>query len=301
MIELDAVTKRHGQTVAVNALSLHVPAGGITVLLGPSGCGKSTTLRMINRLIAPTSGTIRLEGRDTADIDPITLRRGIGYVIQDAGLFPHWSVAKNIAAVPALLGWKQDKIDARVAEMLRLVDLDADQFAAKRPNLLSGGQAQRVGVARALAADPKLLLMDEPFGALDPITRRDLQAAFRRIQRETGKTIVLVTHDIEEALLLGDHIAVLRAGSLVQHGTPLELLEQPADAFVRDFFGGATSGMRRLSLLPAAARAHSGEAPGAALPADASLREALEAMLARGHDRVGIDGAGVVALSDLLA
>ena len=301
MIELDAVSKRHGAALAVDALSLTVPAGAITVLLGPSGCGKSTTLRMINRLIAPSSGTIRLEGRDTAQIDPIALRRGIGYVIQDAGLFPHWSVAKNIAAVPTLLGWDKTRIDSRVAELLRLVDLDADQFAGKRPNLLSGGQAQRVGVARALAADPKLLLMDEPFGALDPITRRDLQAALRRIQHETGKTIVLVTHDIEEAVLLGNHIAVVRAGRLVQHGTPLELLEHPADAFVRDFFGGAALGLRRLSLLPAAARARPGEAPGEPLRPDASLRDALEAMLARGCDRVAIGGAGVVAISDLLS
>jgi osmoprotectant transport system ATP-binding protein len=194
MIELRQVTRRHGATLAVDALSLTAPAGQIIVLLGPSGCGKSTTLRMINRLLDPDSGTIRLNGQDIAGQDPIALRRRIGYAIQDVGLFPHWSVARNVAAVPSMLGWQAGRIAARVNELLNLVGLPPEQFAGRRPALLSGGQAQRVGVARALAADPEWLLMDEPFGALDPITRRDLQAAFRRIQRQTGKTVVLVTH-----------------------------------------------------------------------------------------------------------
>jgi osmoprotectant transport system ATP-binding protein len=301
MIELDDVTKRHGDMTAVDRLSLRAEAGQVTVLLGPSGCGKSTTLRMINRLIAPSSGTIRLAGEDIAGIEKVALRRRIGYAIQDVGLFPHWNVARNIGAVPALLKWDAARIAARVDELLRLVDLPAGDFAHKRPAQLSGGQAQRVGVARAMAADPDLLLMDEPFGALDPITRRELQAAFRRIQRATHKTVVLVTHDIEEALLLGDRIAVLRAGRLVQAGTPLDLLERPADAFVRDFLGGAATGLRRLSLIPAASRAVPGEAPGQALARNASLRDALDAMLARGSDRVSVADQGIVTLAGLLS
>jgi osmoprotectant transport system ATP-binding protein len=301
MIELDNVTKLHGDKAAVAELSLHAEEGQITVLLGPSGCGKSTTLRMINRLIVPSSGTIRLAGEDSAGIDAVALRRRIGYAIQDVGLFPHWSVARNIGAVPALLEWDAARIAARVEELLRLVDLPAADFARKRPAQLSGGQAQRVGVARAMAADPAWLLMDEPFGALDPITRRELQAAFRRIQRATGKTVVLVTHDIEEALLLGDRIAVLRAGRLVQAGSPLELLEHPQDDFVRDFFGGAAMGLRRLSLIPAVSRVVAGTAPGPALGVEASLRDALDVMLARGNDRVAVADRGVVTLAGLLA
>jgi osmoprotectant transport system ATP-binding protein len=254
---------------------------------------------MINRLIAPDAGVIRVEGADIATQDPVMLRRRIGYVIQGVGLFPHWSVARNVAAVPALLGWAPARIAARVDELLRLVDLPPEQFAAKRPGALSGGQAQRVGVARALAANPAVLLMDEPFGALDPLTRRDLQGTLRRIQRETAKTIVFVTHDIEEALRLGDRIALLRAGRLVQCGTPLDLLRAPADGFVRDFMGGAATGLYRLALLPAAARAVPGDAAHC-LPAGASLRDALELMLAEGVDRVGVAEGGTVALADLL-
>jgi osmoprotectant transport system ATP-binding protein len=301
MIELRQVTRRHGATLAVDALSLTAPAGQITVLLGPSGCGKSTTLRMINRLLDPDSGTIRLNGQDIAGQDPIALRRRIGYAIQDVGLFPHWSVARNVAAVPSMLGWQAGRIAARVNELLNLVGLPPEQFAGRRPALLSGGQAQRVGVARALAADPEWLLMDEPFGALDPITRRDLQAAFRRIQRQTGKTVVLVTHDIEEALLLGDRIAVLRQGRLIQFAAPLDILEHPADAFVRDFLGGAAIGLRRLSLVQASTRAMPGTAPGAALPPGASLRDALDFMLANGSDRAALAAGGIVTLAALLA
>jgi osmoprotectant transport system ATP-binding protein len=300
MIELERVTKRHGEVAAVDALSLVVPAGKITVLLGPSGCGKSTTLRMINRLIAADSGTIRIDGEDIAGLEPTALRRRIGYAIQGVGLFPHWSVARNVGAVPALLGWSPARIDARVDEMLRLVDLAPEVFGRKRPAELSGGQAQRVGVARALAADPAVLLMDEPFGALDPVTRRDLQAALRKIQRTTGKTVVFVTHDIDEALLLGDQIAVLRQGKLVQVGAPLEVLERPADDFIASFFGGAAAGLRRLSLVPARARAEAGDQPWVTLPAGASLRDALDLMLARGIDHVGVAEGGVVRLSGLL-
>jgi osmoprotectant transport system ATP-binding protein len=228
------------------------------------------------------------------------LRRRIGYAIQDVGLFPHWSVARNIGAVPSLLGWAPERIAARVAELLRMVDLP-ENFAVKRPSQLSGGQAQRVGVARAMAADPDILLMDEPFGALDPITRRQVQAQFRAIQRSTGKTVLFVTHDIEEALLLGDRIAVLRAGKLAQFGTPLDMLDHPADAFVQDFLGGAASGLRRLSLLPAAARAMPGNAPGAPLPPGASLRDGLEHMLATKQATVNLAGGGVLTLASLLS
>jgi osmoprotectant transport system ATP-binding protein len=300
MIELDRVTKRHAGVAAVEGLSLVMPAGKITVLLGPSGCGKSTTLRMINRLIAADSGTIRLAGEDITGLEPTTLRRRIGYAIQGVGLFPHWTVARNVGAVPALLGWPPARIAARVDEMLRLVDLPPQIFARKRPAELSGGQAQRVGVARALAADPDVMLMDEPFGALDPVTRRDLQAALRKIQLSTGKTIVFVTHDIDEALLMGDQIAVLRNGRLVQVGAPLDMLERPADEFVTSFFGGEAAGLRKLSLLPASSRSEPGDQPWLMLPAGASLRDALDLMLSRGVDHVGLPEGGVVRLSGMI-
>ena len=299
MIEFDRVVKLQGGVAAVDGLTLTIPAGGITVLLGSSGSGKSTTLRMINRLIEPDSGSIRFEGSDIAGIEPTQLRRRIGYVIQGVGLFPHWNVARNIATVPSLLDWDKPRIDKRITELLHLVDLPAENFARKRPAELSGGQAQRVGVARALAGDPALLLMDEPFGALDPLTRRDLQAAVKTIQRDTKKTILFVTHDIEEALRLGDYIAVLRAGRLVQFGPPLALLEQPADDFVRDFIGGGETGLRRLSLQPATTRAEPGEAANM-LARAASLRDALEFMLAHGVDRVGVPEGGVVTLAGIV-
>ncbi|STD14852.1 Glycine betaine/L-proline transport ATP-binding protein ProV [Dermatophilus congolensis] len=238
MIHLDNVVKTYPRgTTAVNGLSLEAPTGKVTVLVGPSGCGKTTTLRMINRMVEPTSGTITINGRDTAEMNPDQLRRGIGYVIQAGGLFPHRTVLDNIATVPLLLGTPKKKARDRARELLNLVGLDPEH-AHRYPRQLSGGQQQRVGVARALAADPPLILMDEPFSAVDPVVRTQLQDDLRRLQHELGTTIVLVTHDIDEAIRLGDHIAVLRVGgTLAQIGTPTELLTNPADDFVADFIG----------------------------------------------------------------
>ncbi|MGW5573236.1 ABC transporter ATP-binding protein [Nocardia thailandica] len=249
-IVLDRVTKSYpGQAdPAVDAVSLTIPAGQIVVLVGQSGCGKTTTLRMINRLIEPTAGTITIGGRDAAAVDADELRRGIGYAIQQAGLFPHMTVAKNIATVPSLSGWDRARIGARVDEMLTLVGLDPDTYRDRYPRQLSGGQQQRVGVARALAADPPVLLMDEPFGAVDPITRASLQDELLRLQGELGKTIVFVTHDFAEAVKLGDRIAVLGPrSSILQYDTPAAILAAPADETVAGFVG-AGAALRRLGL-----------------------------------------------------
>ncbi|MFC4126702.1 ABC transporter ATP-binding protein [Nocardia rhizosphaerae] len=249
-IVLDRVTKRYPEQPdpAVDAVSMTIPAGEIVVLVGPSGCGKTTTMRMINRLIEPSSGTITIGGRDAAAIDADELRRGIGYSIQQAGLFPHLTVAKNIATVPGLLGWDRKRIAARVDDMLTLVGLDPGTYRTRYPRQLSGGQQQRVGVARALAADPPVLLMDEPFGAVDPITRALLQDELLRLQGELGKTIVFVTHDFGEAVKLGDRIAVLGEGSrILQYDTPAAILAAPADATVAGFVG-ATATIDRLGL-----------------------------------------------------
>jgi osmoprotectant transport system ATP-binding protein len=252
MIKLNDVTKRYPDgTVAVGNLTLEIPSGQITVLLGSSGCGKTTTLRMINRLIEPTSGTIELDGRDLGTVPVHELRRGIGYVIQQAGLFPHRTVADNIATVPKLLGWDKARQRARALELLELVGLER-AMADRYPRQLSGGQQQRVGVARALAADPPVLLMDEPFGAVDPVRRGALQQEFRRLQRELRKTVVFVTHDVDEAVLLGDRIAIMQEhGRVAQYGPPEALLAQPADDFVASFIGG-TRGLKLLSLRSAA-------------------------------------------------
>jgi osmoprotectant transport system ATP-binding protein len=237
MIELDNVTKRFGDVVAVDDLSLTVEEGEVVVLLGSSGCGKTTTLRMINRLVEPTSGMIRIAGRDVMTMPPHQLRRGVGYVIQQAGLFPHRTVLDNVTTVPRLLGWDKRRRNARAAELLDLVGLDGS-LASKYPAQLSGGQQQRVGVARALAADPPVLLMDEPFGAVDPIVRAQLQREFRRLQKEMGKTVVFVTHDVDEAIILGSRIAVMETpGHIVQLATPDALLAAPATPFIRDFIG----------------------------------------------------------------
>ncbi|RXS72057.1 ABC transporter ATP-binding protein [Streptomyces sp. TM32] len=248
MIKFDAVSKRYPNgTTAVDGLSLDLPEGGVTVLVGSSGCGKTTTLRMVNRMVEPTSGTISVGGRDILETDAAELRRGIGYVIQQSGLFPHRTILDNIATVPLLLGWGRRKARARAAELLELVGLPAD--AGKRyPHQLSGGQQQRVGVARALAADPPVLLMDEPFGAVDPVVRTQLQNELLRLQEELRKTVVFVTHDIDEAVRLGDRIAVFRTGGrLVQCAEPAELLARPADDFVAGFLG-AERGLKLLSL-----------------------------------------------------
>lgn len=224
-------------TAAVHDVDLDVAAGELTVFLGPSGCGKSTLLRTINRLIEPTAGTIELDGTDITALDPVTLRRGIGYVIQAGGLFPHLSIAANVGIVPDLLGWDKARITARVDELLRLVRLDPTRYRERLPRELSGGEQQRVGVARALAAEPRLLLMDEPFGAVDAIVRMSLQDEIRAIHRELGTTIVFVTHDVDEALRIADRIVVMSAGTIVQNDLPSRVLEAPAGDIVRGLVG----------------------------------------------------------------
>ena len=246
-LELRKVSKRYpGQREpAIGELSLTVPAGEVCVLVGPSGSGKTTAMRLINRMIPITSGDILLGGRSVLEREPRQLRREIGYVIQQVGLFPHQTVGANIGTVPKLLGWDRDRISARTTELLELVGLDPDRFASRYPSELSGGQRQRVGVARALAADPPVLLMDEPFGAVDPIARERLQGEFLRLQETVRKTIVFVTHDVDEAVKLGDRIAVMRDGSLEQYADPTTVLTHPASDFVADFVGAERS-LRRL-------------------------------------------------------
>jgi osmoprotectant transport system ATP-binding protein len=250
MISLDAVTKRYDTgNVAVEALTLEIVDGEICVLVGPSGCGKTTTLRMINRLIEPSGGAIFIDGRDVLSMDVVELRRGIGYVIQQGGLFPHRRVDDNVAVVPRLLGWDKQKTKARVAELLDMVGLDPGQYARRYPHELSGGERQRVGVARALGADPPVLLMDEPFGAVDPITRQRLQNLLLDLQKKIKKTIVMVTHDIDEAAKLADRIAVFsKGGHLEQYATPPEVLGRPATPFVAEFVG-EDRGVKRLAVV----------------------------------------------------
>ena len=250
-VELRELTKRYGpadrQRGAVDGLSLTVPAGAICVLVGPSGCGKTTTLRMVNRLIEPTSGAVLIDGADIRGEDPVALRRRTGYVIQHVGLFPHQTIAENVATVPRLLGWPAARTADRVRELLHLVGLDP-AYGARYPAQLSGGERQRVGVARALAAEPPLMLMDEPFGAVDPLVRERLQDEFLRLHRALGMTVLFVTHDIDEAIKMGDRIAVIRDGRLAQYDTPAGLLAHPADDFIGRFVG-ADRGLKRLSLI----------------------------------------------------
>lgn len=251
MIKLEKVTKHFpGQArAAVKELSLEVPDGNICILVGPSGCGKTTTMRMVNRLIEPTSGDIFIDGRDVLEMNPIELRRSIGYVIQEIGLFPHMTIKENISTVPRLLDWPKERIDQRVDELLKLMGMEPRGFRDRYPHELSGGQRQRIGVARALAADPPIMLMDEPFGAIDPITRERLQNEFLRLQKEIKKTIVFVTHDIDEAIKMGDRIAILQVGGeLEQYGTPDEILSNPANEFVENFVG-ADRTLKRLNLV----------------------------------------------------
>ena len=290
MIDLEALTKSFpgAPRPAVDRLTLTIPGGEVCVLIGPSGCGKTTTMRMINRMIEPDAGTISVEGRNVLHIDPVELRRSIGYVIQQVGLFPHWSIADNIATVPRLLGWDPTRTSARVDELLSLVGMEPEQYRQRFPRELSGGQKQRVGVARALAADPPVMLMDEPFGALDPITRARLQAEFLRILRGLKKTIVFVTHDIDEAIKMGDRIAIMKDGQLVQYDTPEAILARPVDAFV-DEFVGSDRALKRLALIPAADVATTDARVVDASPrlaTNASARDALAAMLAAGADCV---------------
>ncbi|UUU37187.1 betaine/proline/choline family ABC transporter ATP-binding protein [Streptomyces sp. CA-210063] len=249
-IELVNLSKRYpgSRQPSVDSVSMRINAGETVVLVGPSGCGTSTTLKMINRLIEPSSGSVRINGEDVTRIDPVKLRRKVGYAVQSSGLFPHMTVAQNIALVPRMVGWSAVRVRARVAEMLELVGLDPGEFRGRYPRQLSGGQRQRVGVARALAADPPVLLMDEPFGAVDPITRGHLQDELLRLQRELRKTIVFVTHDVDEAIKLGDRIAILRERShIAQFDTPEAILAGPADDFVSGFVG-AGAALKRLDL-----------------------------------------------------
>jgi osmoprotectant transport system ATP-binding protein len=302
MIEIRDLVKQYAGAAhpAVDHLTLTVPEGCVCVLIGPSGCGKTTTLRMINRLVEPDTGSISVGGRDVMRIDPVSLRRSIGYVIQQVGLFPHWTIAENIATVPKLLGWNDGRIAARVDELLELVGMAPASFRARFPRELSGGQKQRVGVARALAADPPVMLMDEPFGALDPITRGRLQDEFLRILRDLRKTIVFVTHDIDEALKLGDRIAILREGALVQYDAPEAILARPADAFVESF-AGADRALKRLGLVQVetALEVAGPVAPSLSIPAQANLRDALARMLEGGVDSLAVTGANGAVLGIL--
>ncbi|HWD58972.1 MAG TPA: ABC transporter ATP-binding protein [Stellaceae bacterium] len=305
MIEIACVSKAYDGRAVVSDLSLDVPRGAFCVLLGPSGCGKSTTLRMINRLVPFDAGAIRVGGEDVTRVAPEALRRRIGYAIQSTGLFPHWRVADNIATVPRLLGWPENRVAARVDELLALLRLDPATYRGKYPHQLSGGEQQRVGVARALAADPDVLLMDEPFGAVDPITRDALQEELLRIHRETQKTIVFVTHDIEEALRLATVIAIMEAGRLVQLGSPLDMLENPASDFVREFVGVTGIGLKLLAVRRVAERMRPGEAmEGEPIAADATLAEAMAEMVARRVGWLPVRGpdgaAGVITLADLV-
>ena len=269
-----------GGARALDDVDLRIEDGALCALVGPSGSGKSTLLRLVNRLVAPSRGVVRVRGADVATVNASELRRSIGYAIQSVGLFPHRTVAQNVATVPRLLRWPRARIQARVEALLALVRLEAG-LMGRYPAELSGGQAQRVGLARALAADPDILLMDEPFGAVDPIVRRSLRAELRRIHAETGKTVVVVTHDPGEALELATHVVVLRRGRVVANGSALELTRPPVDDFVRDLIGARDRGLRRLDLVPV--RAAMGDAPapaGAPAVADtASLREALSRMV----------------------
>jgi osmoprotectant transport system ATP-binding protein len=295
MIRLSGVGKTYDDgTVAVQALDLTIERGELVVLVGPSGCGKSTTLKMINRLIEPTTGTIEIGGEDVTRKDPVKLRRGIGYVIQQVGLFPHQKIVNNVMTVPLLYGESRATARERARELLALVGLDPATYSDRYPHQLSGGQRQRVGVARALAADPPVLLMDEPFGAVDPVVRVRLQDEFLRLQRDLGKTVVLVTHDIDEAVRMGDRVAVFAAGGrLAQYATPVQLLAKPADDFVADFVG-STRGLRRLAVTPINP-AHlepldgirAGDL-GAAIDVDSTLEEALAVMLQEDRPMVGV-------------
>lgn len=296
-------TKQHagtgaGRQAAVRDVSFEVDQGEFVVLLGPSGCGKTTLMRMVNRLIEPTAGLIHVEGREIHDIPVTDLRRHIGYVIQQVGLFPHMTVAQNIAVVPKLLGWSKSRIEERTDELLDLVALPPSEYRKRYPRQLSGGQQQRVGIARAMAADPKIMLMDEPFGAIDAITRTDLQNELLAIQRKVSKTVIFVTHDVEEALRLADRIAVMRTGTVIQYGPPIELLTHPADDFVRALLG-THDVFRQLSLVPVrsvmeVAQASNTE-PALTVEANQDVRAALAALIAQdAHETAVVDEAGRV-------
>lgn len=303
MIRLDHVTKNYAGSGrhAVDGLDLVIETGMTVAMIGPSGCGKTTTMRMINRLETPTVGRVLVNGHDIAETDPKQLRRSIGYVIQQVGLFPHMTIERNIATVPRLLGWDKAKADRRIDELLDLVSLDPAVMRRRLPHELSGGQRQRVGFARALAADPAIMLMDEPFGAIDPITRVKLQDEFRQILKKVSKTVVIVTHDLDEAIKMGDRIAIMRDGRLLQYDTPEAILAKPANDFVESFLGPDRA-IKRLSLIPASSvmGGPAGQPSGPSVAPGASLHLALSLMLAddlQGLDVRGEDDAVVGYLS----
>ena len=296
-IELERVTKQYpGQTApAVEDFSMRIEPGELVMFVGPSGCGKTTTMKMINRIIEPTSGSIRINGDDVLSLDANELRRHIGYVIQQIGLFPHFTIAENIATVPKLLGWSKQRVKDRVEELLTTVQLDPGIYANRYPRQLSGGQQQRVGVARALAADPPVMLMDEPFGATDPITREKLQSEFLRLQADIGKTIIFVTHDFEEAIRMGDRIAVLSERSQIeQFDTPARILSEPANEYVSSFIGEGAA-LKRLALIPVSeavlAPVRTG-APAGAITTAHSLREALDHLVLTGAPSINVSESG---------
>jgi osmoprotectant transport system ATP-binding protein len=308
-VEFRDVSKRYPGQLAVDGLSFTVPAGKVCILVGPSGSGKTTSLKMVNRLIEPSSGSILIDGHDVLREEPTALRRRIGYVIQQVGLFPHQTIADNVATVPRLLGWPPERIAARTEQLLVLVGLDPSRFARRYPAQLSGGERQRVGVARALAAEPPVMLMDEPFGAVDPIVRDRLQNEFLRIQRDQGTTVLFVTHDIDEAIKLGDRVAVMRSGKLVQFSAPGELLAHPADDFVAEFVG-SDRGLKRLGLLTVGGADLDATVARSSVPTNApvlspamTLRDALVRMLAsEAHVGVVVDRdryLGVLTLSTI--
>jgi osmoprotectant transport system ATP-binding protein len=291
MIEIEGITKRYDATTVVDDVSMVIEPRTIAVIVGTSGSGKTTLLRMINRLVEPTAGVVKLDGADNRSLPGYELRRSIGYAIQGHGLFPHRTVAQNIATVPVLLGWDKARIKARVDELMTLYQLDPEAFGPRYPHELSGGQQQRVGVARALAAEPNVLLMDEPFGALDPIIRTKAQEDLLAIQKRFGTTIILVTHDMEEAVHMGDKIAVMDAGKLVQYAKPAEILARPASAFVETLVGASERPFRLLSLGRVRDAVEKGTADGEAIPGDASQRDALAELLWSGRSALPVKGA----------
>ncbi|MEU4066948.1 ATP-binding cassette domain-containing protein [Streptomyces wedmorensis] len=304
MIRFEHVTKRYADgTTAVDDLSFEVAEGELVTLVGPSGCGKTTTMMMVNRLVEPTSGRVLVDGEDVAGVDPVALRRKIGYVIQQVGLFPHRTVLDNTATVPALLGWKKTAARARAAELLDLVGLDPATYGSRYPAQLSGGQRQRVGVARALAADPPVLLMDEPFGAVDPVVRERLQNEFLALQATVRKTVLLVTHDIEEAVRMGDRMAVYGQGRIEQFDAPATVLGSPATPYVADFVG-SDRGLKRLAVTPVteadldpwreSTERYAGGPEGyqgdAQVPLGTSLKDALAVLLQHDTGRLAVTG-----------
>ena len=309
-IEFQGVEKRYGTTLALENITLEVPKGELVVLIGPSGCGKSTLLRLVNRMIEPSGGKLLVEGQNVLEADAVRLRRSIGYVIQSIGLFPHMTIFENVEVVPSLLNWDKLKKRSRAAELLNMVGLEPEKFGSRYPKQLSGGQQQRVGIARALAADPQILLMDEPFGAVDPITRERLQEEFLRIQREIQKTILFVTHDIDEAVKLADRICLMRDGKVEQYATPENLLAYPSSDFVRDFVG-ADRELKRLGRVSVASLMRPVErsdikfqtSETASVLGTLSARDALSRLLEAGGELPVLDAQGgiigTISLNDL--